>query len=203
MEVHDYADHLTEEQADIVAFWQRDPNVTRNGGHELLEGNAATRWMLIASRATLQRELSLAEAADLYADLGVALGDVGVSVWRAKYETFLLSPETYIHDYVDERWTPVVPTTNAPTYPAADPALSAAAAEVLTAHLGIVHFQRQLWHHRWRKRAATVYDLRGRGLRARNVQPLCGPDAARRRRSGDAPRRMCGPSCNESTVGAI
>ena len=141
MEAHDYAEHLTGEQAEIVAFWQRDPEITTSEGYRLLEGNAATRWMLIASRAAVQRELSLAEAADLYADLGVALGDVGVSVWRAKYEHFLLDPQTYIHGYVDERWTPVVPTINAPSYPAADPAISAAAADVLTAHLGIVNFR--------------------------------------------------------------
>ncbi len=141
MEAHDYAEHLTTEQAQIVAFWQADPTLTRSEGYRLLEGNAATRWMLIASRATVQLDLSLAEAANVYADLGIALGDVGTSVWRAKYENFLLRPETYIHRYIDERWTPLLPTPHSPDYPAAEPAVAAAAAEVLTAHLGIVNFR--------------------------------------------------------------
>lgn len=77
-----------------------------------------------------------ASAARAYATLGVATGDAFIATWKAKYDTDVLRPITYLRDHVDPGWRPFLRTPNHPSYPSGHSVGSWAAAEVLTATIG-------------------------------------------------------------------
>jgi hypothetical protein len=131
MEVKETGDNLTEEQKEIARFWIDTPGQT---------GTPSGHWVSIESQLVKQLDLPLARTAEMYALVGIALADSFISTWSLKYQDLLIRPETYINLYIDRRWRPYLATPNFPEYPSGHSTTSAAAAEVLTAVLGIVSF---------------------------------------------------------------
>lgn len=88
------------------------------------------------------RDASLAEAAEAYALLGIAVADAFIGCWRVKYEHNLLRPITYIRATIDPGWGDPLPlvTPPFPEYTSGHSVQSAAAAAVLTARFGVVPF---------------------------------------------------------------
>jgi hypothetical protein len=115
-------------QTDGITFWQHTP------------GTTPTRWMVIIAQIVEQRDLSLTDAARLYAETSLAMHDALISGWLLKYETYLIRPDTYIRTYIDPNWQPRFTSPRSPGYPAEDALLAGAASEVLTAHLGVIAF---------------------------------------------------------------
>jgi hypothetical protein len=138
LEVYHFVKTMTPAQAEIVNFWGYGRSGAQRGNaNSLVVGNAVTRWLLIADQAAQAQGMTLAEAAALYAPIALALHETSIAVWRTQYETFLLRPESYIHQWIDPSWQPAHTAPDTPAYPSAEAALGAAAAEVLTARLGI------------------------------------------------------------------
>lgn len=131
MEVKEVGDNLTEEQQNIARFWVDTPGVT---------GTPAGHWVLIENQLTEQLGLNLARSAEMYALVGIALGDSFISCWSLKYQQMLLRPETYIHNYIRRSWQPYIQTPMFPEYPSGHSVVSAAAGEVLTTMFGVVAF---------------------------------------------------------------
>jgi hypothetical protein len=123
----------TPEQTEIAKFWVF-PARTPPGA-----------WNDIAADVAQAEGLSLSETALLLATLNVAEADALIAVWDAKYFYDTWRPVTAIPraDEMDNRWVsadpdwlPLLITPNHPEYVSAHSAISAAAAEVLTAFFG-------------------------------------------------------------------
>jgi hypothetical protein len=123
----------TPEQTEIAEYWHYGPRTPP--GH----------WNDIATDIAQAEGLSLTETAQLLATLNVAQADAIIAVWDAKYFYDTWRPVTAIQNAddignrwvsEDPNWLPLLVTPNFPEYVSAHSAISAAAAEVLTAFFG-------------------------------------------------------------------
>jgi hypothetical protein len=123
----------TLEQTEIAEYWHYGPRTPP--GH----------WNDIASDIAEAEGLSLTETAQLLATLNVAEADALIATFDAKYSYETWRPVTAIRnaDDIGNRWVsedpdwlPLLVTPNHPEYVSAHSAISAAAAEVLTAFFG-------------------------------------------------------------------
>jgi hypothetical protein len=123
MEVYEAVQNLTPEQLEIAQFWADNPGQTSTPpGHSIS----------ILTQVLRQEDASLAQAAEAYAKLGMAVADAFIGCWHAKYEYNLVRPVTYINQLVDSDWMPPVVTPPFPEYPSGHSVQSGATAEVLT-----------------------------------------------------------------------
>jgi len=131
-EVYETGLSRTEEEIKIALFWADDPGKTSTPpGH----------WISIVNGILQDGDYSLADAAEIYAKLGIALSDSFVSCWKEKYEYNLIRPITYIQENIDSTWntpkvTDPVITPPFPEYPSGHSVQSGAAAAVLTDFFG-------------------------------------------------------------------
>ena len=108
-------------------------------------------WNEIAQTAALDRDLTIAQSARLFALLNVALADGVIAFYDAKYTYNFWRPVTAIRaadsdnnpdTMTDLNWLPEVGKTAAdPSYPGAHAVLSAAGAEVLISFFERDHFE--------------------------------------------------------------
>ena len=101
--------NLTPEQAVIARFWADGPGTLNGPGHSL----STTSQILQLVGA------NLAEAAETYARVGLAVGDGVYAVWWSKYTYNWIRPVTYINRYIDPAWTTLLPTPPFPEYTSA------------------------------------------------------------------------------------
>lgn len=130
-EVMETGNNLTDEQAEIAQFWVDTPGET---------GTPAGHWVMIENQLVDVLDLDLGRAAEMYALVGISLGDSFISAWNLKYRVNLLRPETYIQQNIDENWKPLIASPGFPEYPSGHSVVSGAAAEVLTNMFGTVAF---------------------------------------------------------------
>ncbi len=131
IEVYETSQRLSEDALETAYFWDDEPVETGTiGGH----------FLMIGALMIERQELSLADAAEVYAVLGAALHDAFISAWWSKYETMLVRPETLIRESLDPDWRPLLQTPNFPEYPSGHAVVGAAAAEVLTHFFGETAF---------------------------------------------------------------
>lgn len=131
LEVYDTVQGLTAEQLTIARFWADGPGTT---------GTPPGHCMKIASQCLTQSDHNLAEAAECFAKVGIAVGDAFIACWWTKYEYNLLRPITYIRDLIDPAWVTAIPTPPFPEYTSGHSVQSGAAAEVLTDLFGELPF---------------------------------------------------------------
>lgn len=113
---------LTVEQRTAAARWAGAAGTVTPPG----------QWVEIA-RELIEREgISPAEAAGIYAALGVALHDGAVACWETKYHYWLARPIQVVQ-HEQPAWTPLLLTPPHPSYPSGHAVFSSAAAEVLAA----------------------------------------------------------------------
>ena len=114
---------LTAEQEAIARFWSDDPGQTSTPpGHSVS----------ITTQALRRERASLAEAAEAYARVGMAVSDAFVACWFQKYRYNLLRPVTYARAQFDPDWLPLLVTPPFPEYPSGHSVQSGAAFQVLT-----------------------------------------------------------------------
>ena len=131
-EVYETSQSLSEEEVEIAYFWDDGSVETGTiGGH----------FLMLGTRMVARRDLSLEDAAEVYAVLSVALHDAFISAWWSKYEVMLVHPETLIRGGMDPDWRPLLQTPNFPEYPSGHAVVGAAAAEVLTHFYGETSFE--------------------------------------------------------------
>ncbi len=92
--------------------------------------------MAIAIQMIRDHNLDLSKAAILLAKLGIAENDAGIVCWRAKFNTNLLRPISFIRSYIDPSWMPLIITPPFPSYTSGHSSFSGAAAAILTNGIG-------------------------------------------------------------------
>lgn len=119
---------LDKEQTAIARYWADEGLTT------------PCHWLSIENQIVAQLEIPLDRAAELYALVGVAMGDAFIACWHTKYQWNVLRPVTYINQQIDPKWQPLLPTPSFPEYTSAHAVVSGAAATVLSRMLGKVTF---------------------------------------------------------------
>ncbi len=127
-EVWRIANAATQAQRQFALYWADDPGKTPTpAGH----------WVHIAGDVLKSRNATLADAAQTYALLTLAMNDAFIAAWRSKYRINLLRPVTYVQLFIDSNWTPqLMNTPPFPEYPSGHSVQSAAAAAVLSSVFG-------------------------------------------------------------------
>ncbi len=131
LEVFNVGNALTPEQRTIASWWVDTPSLT---------GTPAGHWVKIENMLVETLGLDIGRAAEMYAMVGMVLGDSFIVTWDLKYEINLLRPETYINAHISRRWRPFINTPPFPEYPSGHSVVSGAAGDMLTALFGTVHF---------------------------------------------------------------
>jgi hypothetical protein len=131
LEVYTVGLGLTDEQQTIADYWADGAGAT---------GTPPGHWIAIVGQLARHDDLSLAEAAEAYARVGIAVHDAFIACWHPKYSYNLQRPVTYINDYIDAGWRPYLVTPSFPSYTSGHSTQSGAAARVLTDLFGSKRF---------------------------------------------------------------
>jgi hypothetical protein len=129
-EVYATRNNLTAGQAVIARFWADGPGTINGPGHSL----STTGQILQVMNA------NLAQAAETYARVGLAVGDAVYAVWWSKYTYNWIRPVTYINRYIDPAWTTLLPTPPFPEYTSAHSSQTSAAINTLIGLWGDVGY---------------------------------------------------------------
>jgi hypothetical protein len=117
LEVYEAGNGLTPQQRATAVFWADGPGTIWGTGHS----------MNIATQLLEQQSATLATAAHLYAQAGIAQADSILGCWYSKFTTNVIRPLTYIRNVIDADWTSsLFPTPPFPEYPSAHSVQSAA-----------------------------------------------------------------------------
>lgn len=131
--------HITEEQKEIAFFWDCNPYKMNVKGHVMFAEKKITpggHWMGIAGIAAKTKDLDWKQTAETFVITSLALYDGFLSCWDEKYRSVLIRPETYINEYMDKDWLPLLQTPPFPEYTSGHSVVSSAASVVLTHLLG-------------------------------------------------------------------
>jgi len=135
LEVHDTGVSLTTEQREIASFWDCNPFVMNVKGHVMFATKKISpggHWMNITHVACAKSNLGLVASLEAYSRVAISLVDGFISCWDEKYRSRLIRPETYINQYIDENWVPLLQTPPFPEYTSGHSVISSAAAVALT-----------------------------------------------------------------------
>lgn len=126
----------TDDETEIAYFWEDGAGSVSPPGH----------WNVIAQDLARRFGNELLDNARLFALLGIAQADAGISAWDSKYAYDHFRPVTAItHDADRDRnpytkrdpaWRPLLPTPPFPSYTSGHSTFSAAAARVLARFYG-------------------------------------------------------------------
>jgi len=139
MEVHDMGVNLTPEERQIASFWDCNPFVMNVKGHVMFATKKISpggHWMNITHVACLGAKADFARSAEAYARVAISLVDGFISCWDEKYRSTLVRPETYINQYIDEEWVPLLQTPPFPEHTSGHSVISGASAVALTKLFG-------------------------------------------------------------------
>lgn len=139
LEVYETGVNLSEEQRQIASFWDCNPFVMNVKGHVMFATKKISpggHWMNITHVACKKVNADFSQSAEAYARLAVSLVDGFISCWDEKYRSNVIRPETYINQYVDENWTPLLQTPPFPEYTSGHSVISTASAVTLTKLFG-------------------------------------------------------------------
>lgn len=138
-EVFEAGNKLSQEQREIASFWDCNPFVMNVKGHVMFATKKISpggHWMNITRVVSNQANADFVKAAEAYTLVAVALFDGFVSCWDEKYRSKLIRPETYINQYINEDWTPLLQTPPFPEYTSGHSVVSGASSVVLTKLFG-------------------------------------------------------------------
>src|ERR1043166_3065672 len=78
----------------------------------------------------------MVKSAEAYVCVALSLADGFISCWDEKYKSKVIRPETYINQYIDENWVPMLQTPPFPEYTSGHSVISGSAAVALTGLFG-------------------------------------------------------------------
>jgi hypothetical protein len=139
VEVYDIGKGLTDEQREIASFWDCNPFVMNVRGHVMFATKKISpggHWMNITAVACRKSNASPVLSAEAYARVALSLMDGFIVCWDEKYRSKVIRPETYINQYIDENWVPMLQTPPFPEYTSGHSVVSACAAVALTGVFG-------------------------------------------------------------------
>ena len=134
-QVYDASLNSSEEKEKIAWFWDCNPIMTIHKGHMVTTIHKFTppgHWLNIVKQVTEKEGSDYFTATKAYTLTSMAMFDAIIGAWHVKYKTDLVRPITYIQEYIDAQWEPVLQTPPFPEYTSGHSATSASAAEMLT-----------------------------------------------------------------------
>ncbi len=129
----------TQYQTDTAFLWRAGGNTVTPPG----------QWNQVAQQIAASRSLNIDDSARMFALLGLAVADAGVTSWETKYSQLIWRPETGIQlgdtdgnaaTVGDSSWMPLFATPNHPSYTSGHSTFSSAAAAVLRNIVGSDNF---------------------------------------------------------------
>ena len=137
--VYEKVKYLTKEENEIANFWDCNPFKMNVRGHLMYATKKISpngHWMNITALACKQINAPAIKSAEAYACLSVTMADAFISCWDEKYRSSVIRPETYINQYIDPNWLPVLQTPPFPEYTSGHSVVSSSAATLLTKLFG-------------------------------------------------------------------
>ena len=134
-EVYQIGLNLSTEQRMIASFWDCNPFVMNVKGHVMFATKKISpggHWMNITRVVSTGSKSDFAHVAEAYARVSISLADAFISCWDEKYRSKLIRPETFINQYIDENWVPLLQTPPFPEYTSGHSVISNSAAVALT-----------------------------------------------------------------------
>jgi hypothetical protein len=131
--------NISDDQREIAFFWDCNPYKMNVKGHVMYAEKKITpggHWIGIAGIASKAKNLDWKATAETLAVTSLVVFDGFISCWDEKYRSVLIRPETYINQYMDENWMPILQTPPFPEYTSGHSVVSTAAAVALTRLLG-------------------------------------------------------------------
>lgn len=120
-------------------YWDDNPNTSEHRGHLVTiihKISPPGHWLSIISGIVDTENLSTFKATEAYTFTAIAMYDAIISTWYEKYKTNLVRPISYIQEYIDVDWKPLIQTPPFPEYTSGHSAISASAATVLSKLIG-------------------------------------------------------------------
>jgi PAP2 superfamily len=139
LEVYEMVKNLSPEQNEIAFFWDCNPFMMNVKGHVMFATKKISpggHWMNITNVACKKANADFVQSAEAYTRVSIALIDAFMSCWDEKYRSKLIRPESYINQYIDEDWVPVLQTPPFPEYTSGHSVISSASAVTLTELFG-------------------------------------------------------------------
>jgi hypothetical protein len=93
-------------------------------------------WMNITNVACKKTKADFNQSAEAYVLVSLSLIDGFISCWDEKYRTRVIRPESFINQYIDEDWVPLLQTPPFPEYTSGHSVISSASAVALTKLFG-------------------------------------------------------------------
>jgi hypothetical protein len=138
-EVYEESLNTTDEKGKIAWFWDCNPILTIHKGHMVTTIHKFTppgHWLNIVNQITEKENSDCFTTTKAYTLTSMAMFDAIIGAWHVKYKTDLVRPITYIQEYIDPDWEPILQTPPFPEYTSGHSATSASAAEMLTSIFG-------------------------------------------------------------------
>lgn len=142
-EVMEISRNLSDEQRAIANFWNDNPVVTSYHGHFIFNSRQISpggHWMNIAEQIMVAQKTPMVASMEIYSMLAFGLFDGFTACWAEKFRGNLIRPVTYINQYIDKAWEPLLQTPPFPEHASGHSTITAAAAEVLTSFFGDMAF---------------------------------------------------------------
>jgi PAP2 superfamily len=137
--VYNIEKNLTEEQRTIAMYWDDNPFAVEVSGH-LTFGkkkiSPGAHWINITTLVCRQKNADIMASMEAYVKVACAVADGFISCWDEKYRSNLIRPETYINQYIDDNWRPLIETPPFPEHTSGHSTISGAAATILTQIFG-------------------------------------------------------------------
>lgn len=127
-EIYDQVQNLTAEQRAIALFWADNPD-----GKSFISAH----WLSILNQILLTRQPKLDVAMTAFVQMGIALSDAQISIFKSKYKYNGLRPVTYVRAVLNQpTWNSVIGTPPHPEYPSGHAVQSGAMSKTLTMLFG-------------------------------------------------------------------
>jgi hypothetical protein len=135
LEVHQIRKNLSPQDSATAWYWDDNPFALEVSGHLSIGRKKISpggHWMSITSTVCRAQKADIMRSAESYVRVACAVGDGFISCWDEKYRSNLIRPESYINQYIDPDWQPLIQTPPFPEHTSGHSTISAAAATVLT-----------------------------------------------------------------------
>lgn len=129
----------TAEHVAIARYWDDNPFATVHEGHVMIANKKITpggHWLNITRNACEQKKLDFYQSADVYARVSIGLFEAFISCWDEKFRSNVIRPESYINQYIDPDWRPILQTPPFPEYTSGHSVASGATSFTLTSVIG-------------------------------------------------------------------
>ncbi|WP_435261261.1 vanadium-dependent haloperoxidase [Tenacibaculum sp. nBUS_03] len=123
MAVYEAVNNVSKEEIIIAEFWSDDPKTSATPpGHSIA----------ILNQLLEENNYNLFQSSEAFAMLAIGINDAFISCWKTKYETNYVRPITFINNYIDANWSPILVTPPFPEYTSGHSVQSGVLAKILS-----------------------------------------------------------------------